>query len=906
MSLTRGGRPAGSSRPFRPTLRWAQVGVAGTGMAFALLAAPAVATADTGADEGGADSSATTDAASTPSPRADSLSRHTAAGDSTGESDARSAEDEAERVLGTLHPETSERAVSPPGPRTEHEALSDDPEPAVEPDPPEAGPALDTPSRDTAPTPGKPESTHDPQDGDAETAADGARATSATSTPSARMTLRGPTAPGASTAPLSDTAQMANEAGSPMLSPDPQDESVTEPGGVEALPLGALRAAASSTSYPAYPAPVDAPVTWRSIVSDALSWIGLGMATDQHIPDGPINDLLAGLWVGMRRLHYTFFNSSPELDHGAATEDPDTGIITGDLEAHDADGDVITFVLTGAPTHGTVSFAEDGRYTYIPDTAFAATGGTDTFTVTATDTGGANPWHTNLPRLLWSALRPLLSALGFTAPVDSSSTTTVTVTVTPQACRTDGAGAECAAARAPKITLHNNSEHTIWVYNLPSSGDYSIGADFTPVSIAKGASAPVTLAVGTGSPGSPQNRIYIVEGETGFTLPVSSSSGVDAFNPTAPSEGNSFLNYNFVEYYLYPDGGGGYQYTIDTSYIDEWSLPIQYKFTLNGARWSGAVDGHTYGFDDYDTVVNQLNAAGGPYKHLVWGGGTPWAPQPPSTVHRIIGPDKVWTAQASQPASNVNMNHVGWVPTSYQDFVQYDSHTEPDGHVVYPYAQNGTKYSRDGNFSFWKNEVDAPASTPYPIALRTAAVLDGFPAKNGVYGFFTYPNDETAGQFTNIPTSVSLDIYVHGSSDGVSDSVIEGGSWFYTSTTSPSGRGLANRRHVVTGSSATDTFILDSVFTRSRTAPVVVAEAVQGDIVVIDRTALGATSYEVDVVDRAWFLGGGLAKYDSQFVYDRSTGILYYDQDPDRFGYTGVLANLSCSSADAASVVFVL
>lgn len=905
MSLTRGGRPAGGGRPFRPTLRWAQVGVAGTGMAIALLAAPAVATADTGADEGGADSSATTDAASTPSPRADSLSRHTAAGDSTGETDARSAEDEAEKVAGSLDPETAERAVSPPSSRTEQEVLSDDPEPAVEPDPPEAGPALDPPSRDTTSNPGKPESTHDPQDGDAETAADGARETGATSTPSARMPLRGPTAPGSSTAPLSDTAQMANEAASPTLSPDPQDESVTERGGMEAVPLGALRAAASSTTYPAYPALVDAPVTWRSIVSDALSWIGLGRVPDQHIPDGPINDLLAGLWVGMRRLHYTFFNSSPELVQGAATEDPDTGIITGVLEAHDADGDVITFVLTGAPTRGTVSIAEDGRYTYIPDTDFAAAGGTDTFTVTATDTGGANPWHTNLPRLLWSALRPLLSALGFTAPADSSSTTTVTVTATPQACRTDSAGAACAVARAPKITLHNNSEHTIWVYNLPSSGDYSIDAHFTPVSIAKGASAPVTLAVGTGPPGSPENRIYIVEGETGFTLPVSSTSGVDAFNPTAPSEGNSFHNYNFVEYYLYP-GGGGYQYTIDTSYIDEWSLPIQYKFTLNGARWSGAVDGHTYGFDDYDTVVNQLNAAGGPYKHLVWGGGTPWDPQPPATVHRIIGPDKVWTAQASQPAGNVNMNHVGWVPTSYQDFVQYGSRTGPDGHVVYPYAQNGTKYSRDGNFNFWKNEVDAPASTPYPIALRTAAVLDGSPATNGVYGFFTYPNDETAGQFTNIPTSVSLDIYVHGSSDGVSDSVIEGGGWFYTSSTSPSGRGLPNRRHVVTGSSATDTFILDSVFTRSRTAPLVDAEAVQGDIVVIDRTALGATSYDVDVVDRAWFLGGGLAKYDSQFVYDRSTGILYYDQDPDRFGYTGVLANLSCSYADAASVVFVL
>ncbi|MDY6999829.1 MAG: hypothetical protein SW019_24830, partial [Actinomycetota bacterium] len=455
-------------------------------------------------------------------------------------------------------------------------------------------------------------------------------------------------------------------------------------------------------------------------------------------------------------------------------------------------------------------------------------------------------------------------------------------------------------------TVHNNSEHTIWVYNLPKSGDYSIGADFTPVSIAKGSSAPVTLAVGTGQPGSPENRIYIVEGESGFTLPVTSPSGVDAFNPTAPSQGNSFLNYSFVEYYLY-SADGGYEYTIDTSYIDEWSLPIQFRFALNGSDWSGAVDGKTYGFNDYDTVVNQLKAAGGPYEDLVWSGDTPWGPQPPATVHRIIGPDKVWTAQASQPPSNVNMNQVGWVPTSYQDFVQHGAHTGSDGHTVYPFAQNGTKYSPEGNFTFWKNSVAGPAATPYPIALRTAAFLDGFPAEGGVYGFFTYPNDETAGQFTNIPTAVSLDIYVHGSSDGKSDSVIEGGSWFYTSSASPSKRGFVRSQpRVISGTDATDTFILDSVFARPRTAPLVDADSGHGDIVVIDRTTLGATSYDVDVVDRAWFLGGGLANYDSQFVFDRSTGYLYYDADPGRFGYTGVLAVLPAGTDDPSSTVFVL
>ena len=49
-----------------------------------------------------------------------------------------------------------------------------------------------------------------------------------------------------------------------------------------------------------------------------------------------------------------------------------------------------------------------------------------------------------------------------------------------------------------------------------------------------------------------------------------------------------------------------------------------------------------------------------------------------------------------------------------------------------------------------------------------------------------------------------------------------------------------------------------------------------GDIVGIDAVALGATSSSVDVVDRACFL---FSATQSQFVYERLTGNLYYDRD---------------------------
>lgn len=477
-----------------------------------------------------------------------------------------------------------------------------------------------------------------------------------------------------------------------------------------------------------------------------------------------------------------------------------------------------------------------------------------------------------------------------------------------------------AATVAPSITIHNSSTtQSIWVYNLTSTGNYSIPAtpwsqqpdipaDWAgPVEITAGSSAPVTLAVYDAAAGSPGNRIYIVEGSP-FTLPITETSGVDPFYPPGSPAGDSFANYSFLEYSLYP-ATGGYQYTIDVSYIDEWSLPIQTKFTLNGANWQGAVSGKTYGFSDFDTVVSQLNAAGAPYGDLVWSGSTPWGPQPPATVSRIIGPDKVWAAQFGQPPSNINMNNTGWVPTSYQNFVQYGSYAFNGTGVSCPAASCTVKPSTPTNFNFWKYQVTAPGSTPYPMALRTAAILDGFTTANanGVYGFFTYPNDEAAGQYTNIPTTVSMDIYVNGSSDGVSASAIPGGQWYYTSSAAKKGiQQLLRPRPSLSATDATDTYIVNYAFRVGRNAPSLNVNGLGGDIAVIDRAALGATSTAIDFVDKAWFLCGGLSNVKSQFVYEKSTGTLYYDRFPNLPGYTAVLAKFTGGVNDPANTLFVL
>lgn len=560
-----------------------------------------------------------------------------------------------------------------------------------------------------------------------------------------------------------------------------------------------------------------------------------------RLPASPVTDFLEGGLLLVRRTFFPFLTQGPECV-------ADKSCFGANLSAADLSGKDLTGVnftraaLTGADLSG--ANLTDALLSYA-------------------DLAGANLQNATLTGVTWRRT---------TCPDGNKSSSGCSAT-----------------AATPSITIHNSSGQTIWVYNLTTSANYSIPAGFQPVAVQAGDTTTVTLALGTAPAGSPENRIYIVQGTSGFTLPVSSPGGVDAFNPTAPSAGNSFANYSFLEYNYYA-ANGGHQYTIDTSYIDEWSLPIQLQFHLNGASWSGAQDGKTYGFNDFDTVVSQLTAAGGPYGELVWSGTTPWSPYPPSTVSRIIGPDKVWAQQSTEPADNINMNNSGWVPVSYQDFVQFGSST-----TSYPYAYNGTQYSASGNFAFWTDSVTGPASTPYPIALRTAAVLDGYPADaNGVYGFFTYPNDESAGQFTNIPDAVSLDVYVFGASDGVSDSVISGGKWVYSST-SP-----------LQGTDATDTYILDHAFTKDD-VPLADAQNTDHDIVVIDKAALaGATSSSVDIVDSVHFAGDSAANYTSQFVYERSTGYLYYDSDPSLPGYTAVLANLSGSSIDPSSAVFVL
>ncbi|MGD9619647.1 MAG: tandem-95 repeat protein [Mycolicibacterium sp.] len=172
-----------------------------------------------------------------------------------------------------------------------------------------------------------------------------------------------------------------------------------------------------------YPAYVTAPVTWKSLISDALTWVGLGALTPSlPIPASPVPDLISALWVNLRRAHYTLFNSLPTLNPTPQVTDPETGVITGVLGGEDADGDVLTYTVTKAPEHGTLEITENGIYTYTPDFLFAYYGGADSFTVSVDDTT-ANPWHVHTLSGPALGVRRLLAQLGLMAQPKTNSTT---------------------------------------------------------------------------------------------------------------------------------------------------------------------------------------------------------------------------------------------------------------------------------------------------------------------------------------------------------------------------------------------------------------------------------------------------------------------------------------------------
>ncbi|WP_237569394.1 Ig-like domain-containing protein [Mycolicibacterium lacusdiani] len=97
---------------------------------------------------------------------------------------------------------------------------------------------------------------------------------------------------------------------------------------------------------------------------------------------------LPGLWAVLawvrREINHTFFNRSP-IAVPIQTGQSLTGVVTGNLNAVDPNGDPLTATVTQQGQFGTVVINANGTYTYTPNGAVPAGGIIDSFKVTITD-----------------------------------------------------------------------------------------------------------------------------------------------------------------------------------------------------------------------------------------------------------------------------------------------------------------------------------------------------------------------------------------------------------------------------------------------------------------------------------------------------------------------------------------
>ncbi len=124
-------------------------------------------------------------------------------------------------------------------------------------------------------------------------------------------------------------------------------------------------------------------------VSGLLVWVGLGPSMTTA-PVAPVQSVgLWGLLAWVRReVQRTFFNQTPTIGYDPALNSQTLdGVVTGDLDAADPDGDPMSLSVVEAPQYGSVVINRDGTFTYTPNPELARTGGTDEFTVKSVDTG---------------------------------------------------------------------------------------------------------------------------------------------------------------------------------------------------------------------------------------------------------------------------------------------------------------------------------------------------------------------------------------------------------------------------------------------------------------------------------------------------------------------------------------
>lgn len=174
----------------------------------------------------------------------------------------------------------------------------------------------------------------------------------------------------------------------PRESPDPGDvPKVRQPAFPTRSVFPGLPAHVASNAVAAAPSLPSAPPMASAVVALAAAFSlpsGVNPLNAPHVP-APFIELAWGLY---RRFESVFCNHRPVAGRPeVSTSLNEDGEIVGDLNISDRDHDRLRYrVVDGPdPAKGAVAVNSDGTFTYTPTAEFASTGGTDTFTVVASD-----------------------------------------------------------------------------------------------------------------------------------------------------------------------------------------------------------------------------------------------------------------------------------------------------------------------------------------------------------------------------------------------------------------------------------------------------------------------------------------------------------------------------------------
>ncbi|MDT5013318.1 MAG: hypothetical protein QOH57_4935 [Mycobacterium sp.] len=174
-------------------------------------------------------------------------------------------------------------------------------------------------------------------------------------------------------------------------------------------------------------APVDSPSLWT-----VLAWARRQFGQTQGVPatattlDAARVDQTAQTAEPAATESFTAFavaapvNTAPTASPSKGLPDPVTGVVTGSINGADADGNTLSYAVSGVPTSGSLSVdSTTGAYTYTPTQAARLAAGVttaadfDQFTVSVSDGKATTPVSVSVPVLPSQLSTPTSTKVGY-------------------------------------------------------------------------------------------------------------------------------------------------------------------------------------------------------------------------------------------------------------------------------------------------------------------------------------------------------------------------------------------------------------------------------------------------------------------------------------------------------------